>query len=253
LELGAKVHEVIGNYGARIAGASTGDRFRLLVELAGNLYDLHALKRIGLVRPGHVEDASAFDIEHPIRASLAVWQPLTNFQLEDAERQAIDRSLAASRSRWMGEALRKVSGTTSAVNSRQDPRPGSQSPPQPGSWSEVTICFISDERVQITTGTATETRNYTEMGFASKKNGTAVQAWEVLRVFARKSGAIQIAADSRQWAVLEKRVQEIRKTLKALFHLTDDPIRFVKKTPKTLDTFGYHANFKISCHPSIDS
>lgn len=111
LELGARVHGLIGDYWARIAGTATGDRYRLLVELAGKLYDLHAVKRIELVRPGHVEDASAFDTEHAIRASLAVWQPLVNFQLEDAERQAIDRALAACRSRWMGEALRKVTGT----------------------------------------------------------------------------------------------------------------------------------------------
>jgi hypothetical protein len=79
LELGTKAHGLIGDYWTRIAGASTGDRYRLLVELAGKLYDLYAKKQIGLVRPGHVEDASAFDTEHPIRASLAVWQPLTKF------------------------------------------------------------------------------------------------------------------------------------------------------------------------------
>jgi hypothetical protein len=139
------------------------------------------------------------------------------------------------------------------VDADRDQHPGSQTPVQPRSWSEVTICFLSDERVQITVGTATEIRNYTEMGFASKKNGTAVQAWDVLRVLARQGGLIQIADDSTQWAVLEKRIQEIRRTLKAVFHLTDDPIRFVKKNPKTRDTFGYHANFKISCHFSIDS
>jgi len=98
LELGAKVHELIGEYWTQIAGASTGDRFRLLVELAGKLYDLHALKRIALVRPGHIEDASAFDTEHAIRASLAVWQPLTNYPLEDAERQAIDRLVHRAKS-----------------------------------------------------------------------------------------------------------------------------------------------------------
>src|SRR5579883_2319843 len=48
LELGAKVHELIGEYWTQIAGASTGDRFRLLVELAGKLYDLHALMLTGL-------------------------------------------------------------------------------------------------------------------------------------------------------------------------------------------------------------
>lgn len=177
LELGAQVHGLIGDYWAQIAGASMGDRFRLLVELAGKLYDLHGLKRIELVRLGHVEDASAFDTEHAIRASLAVWQPLANFPLEDAERQAIDRALAGCRSRWMGEALRKVSGASrTAGNIDLDPRPVPQTPAQPQGWSEVSICFLSDERVQVSVGNETETRNYTEMGFASKKNGTPMQA-----------------------------------------------------------------------------
>lgn len=145
LELGAKVHELIGEYWTQIAGASTGDRFWLLVELAIKLYDIHALKRIALVRPGHVEDASAFDTEQPIRASLAVWQPLMNFPLEDTERQAIDRALAACRSRWMSEALRRVSLTPGlSANASLDPHPASPSLPQARDWSEIIICFSAN-------------------------------------------------------------------------------------------------------------
>ena len=251
LELGANVHDTIGDYWARIAGGPTADRFRLLVELAGKLYDLHALKRIGLVRPGHVEDASAFDTEHAIRASLAVWQPLANFQLEDAERQAIDRALAASRSRWMGEALRKVTGTANTGNDRH-PRPGSQNCPQPRDWSEIAICFLSDERVQVTIGTETQTHNYAEMGFASKKNGTPIEAWGTLRVLARHEGSLRAVADPTVWATYEKRIQEIRRKFKTHFRLAEDPIPFIKKKGRASEVFGYQTKFNISCHPSIE-
>jgi len=252
LGLGAKTHQLIGDYWARIAGASAADRFRLLVELAGKLYDLHALKRIELVRPGHVEDASAFDTEHPIRASLAVWQPLMNFPLEDAERQAIDRALAACRSRWMSEALRRVSPTPGlSANASPDPHPASPSLPQARDWSEIIICFLSEHRVRITIRNQSETRNYAEMGFASKKNGTPMLAWEELYKLALRGGAFRATGDSQQWGVLEKRIQEIRRKLKAHFHLSDDPIPFVKKT-RNQDIFGYHAEFHISCDPSAE-
>jgi hypothetical protein len=124
---------------------------------------------------------------------------------------------------------------------------------QAHAWSEITICFLSDERVQVTIGSQTETCNYSEMGFASKKNGTPVQAWGTLRVLAKQHGRIRLAAGSEQWAVLEKRIQEIRKKFKTYFRLTEDPIRLIRKTPKTQDTFGYRTEFNISCHNSFGS
>jgi hypothetical protein len=204
------------------------------------------------VRAGNVEDASAFDTEHAIRASLAVWQPLTNFPLEDAERQAIDRALAACRSRWMSEALRKVSGTANTGNADRDPAPGSPSLPQAREWSEITICFVSEHRVRITIGGQNETRNYAEMGFASKKNGTPMLAWEELYKLALKEGTVRATGDGLQWGVLEKRIQEIRRKLKAHFQLADDPIDFIKKT-RNRDIFGYRAKFHLSCAPSAET
>jgi hypothetical protein len=254
LELGAEVHKLLGDYLPRIAASASGERIQRLVELAGKLYDLHALKRIDLVRPGHVQDACDFDTEHPIRAVLAVWQPLENSQLDDDERQAINRALAGSQSLWMGEALRKVnSAKTDPGDTNRDHRSVLLNPVQARAWSEITICFLSDERVQVTIGSQTGTINYAEMGFASKKNGTPVKAWGTLRVLAQRNGRIALAADSQQWAVLEKRVQEIRKKFKAYFRLTEDPISFIQKTPKTRNTFGYRSEFNISCHNSFDS
>jgi len=73
-----------------------------------------------------------------------------------------------------------------------------------------------------------------------------VQAWGTLRVLAAQNGTVRVAGDSQQWAVLEKRIQEIRKKFKTYFRLTEDPIRFIQKTFKAQDKFGYCTKFKIS-------
>jgi hypothetical protein len=122
---------------------------------------------------------------------------------------------------------------------------------QPRAWDDVVVLFLSDERVQITVGTQTETRNYGEMGFASKKNGTPIRAWELLRIMAAQGGILKVASDSRKWAEIEKRVQEIRRKFRNLFALTDDPLPYIKKTRRRPDDFGYHAKFKVGLRPSF--
>ena len=126
--------------------------------------------------------------------------------------------------------------------------------PQPDAykWEDIEICFLSDERVQITMGTQTETRNYAEMGFGSKKNGTPVLAWNTLRTMAEAGGRIAVAADSSKWAEVEKRIQEIRKVLRHRFRLADDPIAYFKKSQQNAGRFGYCAKFKLGCHSSYD-
>ena len=123
-------------------------------------------------------------------------------------------------------------------------------PLQPRRWDEVVVVFLSDERIQITVGTQTETRNYAEMGFASKKNGMPIRAWDMLRRIAIEEGILKLASDSRKWAEVEKRVQEIRRIFRSLFGLTDDPLPYIKKTRRDPEDFGYHAQFKIGLGPS---
>jgi hypothetical protein len=125
--------------------------------------------------------------------------------------------------------------------------------PQAYKWEDIEISFLSDERVQITMGTQTETRNYEEMGFASKQNGTPVLAWSTLRMMAEAGGVIKVAADSRKWADVEKRMQEIRKVLRHRFDLTDDPLPYTKKTRRNPEEFGYRTKFKLGCRPSYKS
>ena len=125
--------------------------------------------------------------------------------------------------------------------------------PQAHKWEDIDISFLSDQRVQITIGPQTETRNYAEMGFASKQNGMPVLAWHALRTMAEDGGVTTVASDSRKWAKVEKRMQEIRNVLRHQFGLTDDPVPYTKKTPRNPGEFGYRTKFKLSCGPSYQS
>jgi hypothetical protein len=115
-------------------------------------------------------------------------------------------------------------------------------------WVGIEIHFLSDERVQIRNGATTQTLNYEEFGFADSRNGRPNQAWVLLRTLAEKRGIIQNAAAAGQvWVKVEKRIQEIRRVLRAHFGISADPIPFVEGT-------GYRANFKIGCRrPSFET
>jgi hypothetical protein len=150
------------------------------------------------------------------------------------------------------EALSSRGGTP--TESRESAPMGVPGPiPQADKWEDIEILFLSDERVQITVGTHTETRNYDEMGFASKKSGAPVVAWATLRKMAELRGVTRMADDSRKWAAVEKRIQEIRKVLRHRFGLTDDPLPFIKKTRRDSEDFGYRAKFKVGCRPAYES
>jgi len=112
------------------------------------------------------------------------------------------------------------------------------------SWEEVEIRFLSDERVQITAGKYTESRNYAEFGFEDGRSKTPNRAWCTLRFLAESDGVILQAPHGHDWTGIEKRIQEIRKRFRVHFRLDEDPILFAG---------GYRAQFKISCAPSYKS
>jgi hypothetical protein len=112
-------------------------------------------------------------------------------------------------------------------------------------WEAIEIVFISDERVQISNGTNSETCNYAELGFADGRSEKPIQAWETLRTMAEQGGVIANSTKPTQpWSAVEKRIQEIRRALQRHFGLSADPIRFSRGT-------GYEACFKIRCGPSF--
>lgn len=114
---------------------------------------------------------------------------------------------------------------------------------RPQNWKEVKISFISDERVQITVGGQTETRNYTELGFEDRRDGKPNKAWLTLRELADLDGTIGAAKTRQEWPKVEKRIQAIRKVLRRRFGISADPVPFRKGS-------GYRACFRISCSPS---
>jgi hypothetical protein len=127
------------------------------------------------------------------------------------------------------------------------PKPGPSEDRADLKWEEVEIRFLSDERTQVIIKNHTETWNYSEAGFEDKRNGTPNQAWAVLRKLAEGRGFIdkaKIAASSRAKAA--RRIQEIRRTLRLRFSISDDPIAFE-------DGMGYQARFRISCAPSYET
>jgi hypothetical protein len=63
---------------------------------------------------------------------------------------------------------------------------------------------------------------------------------------ATHAGIIRDGSSMDDWPKMEKRMQEIRKTLRTQFGITANPILFTKGT-------GYQALFKIVCAPSFDS
>ena len=89
--------------------------------------------------------------------------------------------------------------TTGTPPSAKNPEGSLTAMCQAGKWEDIEISFTSEERVQITMGAETETRNYEEMGFANKTK------------MAEGGGVISVAADGRTWAGVEKRMQQIRK------------------------------------------
>jgi hypothetical protein len=116
-------------------------------------------------------------------------------------------------------------------------------------WDAIEISFLSDERVQISKGRNTETRNYAELGFADRRaKGSQPKpnlAWATLRAMAEQNGIIRDGAKTRAaWPKVEKRMQVIRKALRKHFGITTDPVPFINGV-------GYQACFRIGCGPSF--
>jgi hypothetical protein len=118
-------------------------------------------------------------------------------------------------------------------------------------WSDIAIVFTSDHRIQVTTPTKRETLNYGDMGFEDKRgpksSGKPKKAWMLLLLLAERNGTFpRDRVSPHQRTMLEKRMQELRRFLRAHFCLPGDPLPFVKGV-------GYEAAFKISKAPSFNT
>ncbi|MGI9071022.1 MAG: hypothetical protein ACR2JB_06785 [Bryobacteraceae bacterium] len=144
--------------------------------------------------------------------------------------------LAQVSAHWIAEALKLA---------RESPAKDATDPQRcPATWENVEIRFLSDHKVQVTIEDRTYPQNYAEMGFEDRRSKTPRQAWLLLRGLAETNGTIQAAANGRDWAKVEKRIQELRKIFRGHFSIKDDPLPFVQ------GGVGYRARFKISRSPS---
>lgn len=107
-------------------------------------------------------------------------------------------------------------------------------PTPPGTqWHEVTISFIDSENVMISAKGKSEQRHYFDIGFRKGRASKPVASWTVLNVLIEK-GCVKYTETCK--AKVEKSIQDLRKRLKAIFGIQDDPI--------TLEN-GYKPKFKV--------
>jgi hypothetical protein len=112
-------------------------------------------------------------------------------------------------------------------------------------WEDVEIRLLSDFTFQaVINGTIRPPQNYADVGFGDARHGRPKAAWETLRALAESGGVIASTRTAADWRKLEKRIQEIRKLLRACFALTGDPVPFVKG--------GYRTRFKIGVSASYE-
>jgi hypothetical protein len=99
--------------------------------------------------------------------------------------------------------------------------------PRPRSWDEVEIRFVSDFTFQaVVNGTVRVPQNYAEVGLGDGRHGRPKAAWETLRALAESGGVVASTRTAADWPRLEKRVQELRRVLQAVFKVPDDPIPY---------------------------
>jgi hypothetical protein len=114
------------------------------------------------------------------------------------------------------------------------------------SWQEIEITFLSDERIEIQSGSnGRTTYNYGELGFEDRRNGKPSLAWEVLRELARRDGDMPRPPAGTPRAKIQKRIEEIREKLGSHFKIAGDPIPFNGNT--------YKASFKVGLRRSFDT
>jgi hypothetical protein len=102
------------------------------------------------------------------------------------------------------------------VRARQFPTP-------PGAtWSDVTIRFLSDHQIYVKVCNKEEPAlNYAEAGFEDARTTNPNSAWALLCELAKHGGKLELRGQHKE--KVEKAVQALKKQLKALFGITDDP------------------------------
>jgi len=89
-------------------------------------------------------------------------------------------------------------------------------------WPDVRLRFLDGETLSIGIGDVMATRNYTQLGMASRRNGRPTRQWELLRIFANGHGTLDWSsreADRRH----QKQKELLSKRLRRVFRIDEDP------------------------------
>ncbi len=107
-------------------------------------------------------------------------------------------------------------------------------------WENIQMRFLSRETVEITTPDSRRLCNFAELGFEDRRtSGAPNTAWVFLRQLALAKDN-EIKRPVGEPAKVEKAVQALRKRLKDLFGLGDDPLRPYRQVKH------YAPKFKLS-------
>jgi hypothetical protein len=93
-------------------------------------------------------------------------------------------------------------------------------------WSDITIRFFSKEIAEITARDVKEVRNYAEMGFMDDRTKSYNLLWIALLEFGKYGGEISWKTMGLQLRIqknLKSHIKRLRKHLKQLFRIEDDP------------------------------
>lgn len=113
------------------------------------------------------------------------------------------------------------------------------SAPEGINWSDVSIKFIGKDSVEIRAGVPLGVKNFIELGFKDRRTSSNPdQIWETLKLLAKNDGEIAWK-DTDANVKLKPYIKDIRKRLKSLFNIDDDPFHSYRKV-KT-----YRTKFKI--------
>jgi hypothetical protein len=117
--------------------------------------------------------------------------------------------------------------------------------PQINAFSDLTLYFTSEERVQVTVkGRAKALHTYEEMEFQDGRTKNPNTSWKILVFLAGNGGRLK-RPSGREVAAFEQHVGKIRQRLRALFRCQDDPLPWDKKAKE------YHAAFRVSASDHV--
>ena len=146
-----------------------------------------------------------------------------------------------------------LSNSQSNKNSGVQPKPLAQFPSPPDlEWGEVTIAFISDEKIKVRAKGQMKDYSFNRIGFDDKRTGKPNVLWWLLRGLAWKKGRASWedlktqSEDLGDRNKLQSKVSRLRTALNAFMDMDDDPFKPYKEVK------AYETKFKLKNKISDD-